>query len=344
MTRILSSDPNQTSPDGRPAHPSQGTSSQLPLEGTAGSSRIGQDSFLFVFAAPALFVVLWSTGFIGAKLGLPYVEPMTFLFVRYLLVIALFVPIALIFRARWPKTPAAWAHILVVGVLLHAGYLGGVFWGISQGVSAGVSAVIVGVQPILTAILAGLFLGERLSRIQWLGLALGFGGVALVVGQKISVGEGTLAGYIACVLALFGITIGTLYQKRFCADMDLRSGSAIQFAAAAAVLGVLALATETMEITWHPDLIIAMSWLVIMLSLGAVSLLLILIRAGAASRVASLFYLVPPCTAVFAYFLFDEQLGLGAFAGMIAAVIGVALVLRGGPSQPRLPEAPAKTS
>ena len=300
--------------------------------------------FVLAYAAPAVFVLLWSTGFIGAKLGLPYVEPMTFLFVRYLFVLALFIPIALIFRAKWPSRPAEWGHIAVVGVLLHAGYLGGVFWGISQGVSAGVSSLIVGVQPILTAAIVGPLLGERVGRVQWLGLVLGLGGVSLVVSQKATLGEGTAAGYVSCVVALIGITIGTLYQKRYCAGMDLRSGSAIQFGSAAAVLGLAAVTTETMVVTWHPDLIIAMAWLVVMLSLGAVSLLMLLIRAGAASRVASLFYLVPPCTAIVAYFLFDERLGPVEITGMAAAVAGVALVLRGGRSakaRTAEPEGPA---
>ena len=277
-------------------------------------------------AMPAVFVFLWSTGFIGAKLGLPSAEPMTFLALRFALVAAAFLAFVLIVRAPWPASWAEAGHIAVVGLLLHGVYLGGVFASIHQGVEAGVSALIVGAQPLLTAIAAGPVLGEKITRRQWLGLALGFLGVTLVVWRKLELGLGTPLGMSLSILALFGITAGALYQKRFCADMPLRSGNAIQFAAAAVATGLLAFALETRVVDWTPEFIFAMAWLVILLSFGAVTLLIILIRRGAASRVASLFYLVPPSTAVLAWLIFDERFGPIALAGMALVVVGVALI------------------
>jgi len=279
---------------------------------------------------PALFVLFWNTGYIGAKLGLPHVEPFTFLAVRFAIVAAILIAAALVLRAPWPRTPIAWARIAISGLLVQATYLGGVFAGIHYGVSAGESALIVSAQPFLTAVAAGPLLGERITRRQWLGFALGVVGVALVVWNKIDFSADHLLGLLFTFIALFGITSGTLYQKRHGADMDLRSGSAIQFAASAVPLGLLALAFETMAITWHADLIFAMSWLVIVNSIITITLLFLLIRRGAASKVASLFYLVPPVVAIIAFALFGEILGPMALAGMVLTVIGVALVTRGG--------------
>ena len=281
---------------------------------------------LWLAITPGVFVFLWSTGFIGAKLGLPSAEPMTFLALRFLLVSGLLLAFVLIVRAPWPRSWAAAGHIAVAGLLLHGVYLGGVFASIDLGVEAGVSALIVGVQPLLTAVAAGPVLGEKVTPRQWLGLGLGFLGVTLVVWQKLALGLGTPLGMALSVLALFGITAGTLYQKRFCSEMPLRSGNAIQFAAAALATGLLALAFETRRIDWTPEFLFAMAWLVIVLSFGAVTLLIILIRRGAASRVASLFYLVPPSTAVLAWLIFDERFGPLALAGMALVVLGVALV------------------
>ncbi len=275
---------------------------------------------------PGVFVFLWSTGFIGAKLGLPSAEPMTFLALRFSLVSACLLAFVLIVRAPWPQSWAAAGHIAIVGLLLHGVYLGGVFASIDLGVEAGVSALIVGVQPLLTAVAAGPVLGERVTPRQWLGLLLGFLGVTLVVWQKLALGLGTPLGMSLSVLALFGITAGTLYQKRFCSEMPLRSGNAIQFAAATLATGLLAFGFESRIIDWTPEFVFAMAWLVIVLSFGAVSLLIILIRRGAASRVASLFYLVPPSTAILAWLIFDERFGPLALAGMALVVLGVALV------------------
>ncbi len=277
---------------------------------------------------PALFVFLWSTGFIGGKLGLPHAEPMTFLAIRFAIVAAGLTLVALVFRASWPRDWRQIAHLAVVGILLHGLYLGGVFAAIHDGVEAGTSALVVGIQPILTAILAGPVLGERVTRRQWLGFLLGLSGVALVVEQKLGLGLGTPFGMGLCVVALFGITLGTLYQKRFCTAMDLRSGNAIQFTAAFLMTTAMAFIFETRVVNWTPEFMIALAWLVIVLSFGAITLLMVLIRQGAASRVASLFFLVPPCTAVFAYFLFGEVLGPLEIGGMAITAVGVLLVNR----------------
>ena len=275
---------------------------------------------------PAVFVLLWSTGFIGAKLGLPYAEPMTFLTVRFAIAAAILLLFVLAVRAPWPKSWAAVGHIAMAGLLLHGGYLGGVFASINLGVEAGVSALIVSVQPLLTAIAAGPLLGERVSGRQWLGLLLGFSGVTLVVWRKLELGIGTPLGMMLSILALIGITAATLYQKRFCSDMPLRSGNVIQFAAAGLATGLLALLLETRRIVWSGEFLFALGWLIVVLSLGAFFLLYILIRRGAASRVASLFYLVPPSTAVIAWLLFGETFGPVALVGMALTVTGVALV------------------
>ena len=277
---------------------------------------------------PWTFVFLWSTGFIGAKLGLPYAPPVTFLLLRFAFVLALMLPIALVARARWPGSPSQVAHIAAVGVLLHGGYLGGVFTAIHSGMSAGLAALIVGLQPVLTAVAVAPILHEHVTARQWLGLALGFGGVALVVAQRATLAGLTPYSGAMIVLALASITAGTVYQKRFCAAFDLRAGSVIQFVAAGAVLAPFALAFEGDPVHWTREFVFAMAWLVLVLSIGAISLLTLLIRRGAATKVASLFYLVPPFTAVIAFLLFDERLGPIGIAGFALAVIGVALVVR----------------
>ena len=273
---------------------------------------------------PFLFVFLWSTGFIGAKFGLPYAEPLTFLLTRYLLVLTLMIPFVLATRAPWPANPRQFVHIGVSGLLVHGVYLGGVFMAIKHGLPAGVTALVVGMQPLLTACGAGLLLGERVSPRQWLGLVLGFVGVSLVVANKL--GNVPLAGMLFPALsALLGITLGTLYQKRFCPKFDLRTGSVIQFLPTAAVTALIASATENMSIEWSPHFIFALLWLVLVLSVGAISLLNLLIRSGSAVNVATLFYLTPPSTAIIAWLLFGETLGALAVAGMVLAVGGVYL-------------------
>ena len=276
---------------------------------------------------PLLFVFLWSTGFIGAKYGLPDAGPLSFLLTRYGAVILLMGALALATRAPWPVGPRQWLHIAVTGLLVHATYLGGVFIAIKHGLPAGVTALVVGLQPLLTATLAGTLLGETVSRRQWGGLALGLAGVGLVVSGKF--GDAALgAMLLPAVVALLGITLGTLYQKRYCAGFDLRTGSVIQFAASAAATAPLCLLTEGYAVDWTGGFVFALGWLVLVLSIGAVSLLNLLIRGGSAVNVASLFYLTPPTTALIAWAVFGETLTSTAIAGMALAVSGVWLVAR----------------
>jgi drug/metabolite transporter (DMT)-like permease len=276
------------------------------------------------FAAPAVFVVLWASGFIGAKLGLPYAEPMTFLTVRMALVVALLGAIALITRPRWPG-PAGAIHSAVVGLLVHGCYLGGVFVAIDRRLPAGLAALVVSLQPVLTSTLANPLLGERVMIRQWLGLGLGIVGVYLVVRGRTG-GVAPPIAWIAATVALIGITVGTLYQKRFGSGIDWRTGFFFQYTAAGLLFGGGALAFESREVQWSADLVIALAWLVIILSFGAIWLLYFLIERRAATRVASLFYLTPPLTALMAYALFDERLSRTALVGMAVCAVGVALV------------------
>ena len=291
------------------------------------TGKTGRQSFLLALA-PGLFVLLWSTGFIGAKLGLPYAEPLSFLLIRFACVIGLLGLLALVLRRPWPHRPTQWLHIAVAGALLHGGYLSGVFLAIHTGMAAGVVALVVGIQPLLTAFLSASMVGERVGGRQWMGLVLGFGGVTLVVWDKLGFGGLSGAGFAFSTLALVSITLGTLYQKRYCAELDLWSGSVIQFIAAALVLLPFALAFETMRIAWSGQFVFALGWLIFVLSLGAISLLHLLIRRGAATRVSALFYLVPPTTALLAFLIFGEKLGLAAVAGMAIAAAGVAIAVR----------------
>jgi drug/metabolite transporter (DMT)-like permease len=275
---------------------------------------------------PALFVLLWATGFIGAKLGLPYAPPLKFLLWRFLIVVVLMGLLAMATRAPWPRGMRI-VHVAVAGILLQAGYLGGVFVGISLGMPAGLASLIVGMQPLLTGV-TGYFTGERVSARQWLGLALGFAGVVLVVSGKVGFTGFGWQAVASTVMALLAITAGTVYQKKFCGGEDLRTQSVLQFIAAGAVLLPFALAFEPRVVVWSAPLILALLWLVFVLSFGATSLLMLLLRRGAATMVSSLMYLVPPVTAIIAYLLFDERLSVTAIAGMAVAVLGVALVVR----------------
>lgn len=281
---------------------------------------------------PFLFVLLWSTGFIGARFGMPYAEPLAFLSIRYVLVITLMSALVFATRAPWPANWRQAAHIAVTGLLLHGFYLGGVFIAIDYGLPAAIAALVVGMQPLLTALGAGWLLGEQVSRRQWAGLAFGFVGVALVVSNKASIGATSTAELAVMispvVVSLIAITIGTLYQKRYCPSFDLRTGSVIQFIPTLLITAVLAYQTETLQVTWSGEFIFALGWLVIVLSLGAITLLNLLIRSGSAVNVASLFYLTPPSTAVMAWLLFDEALTSIALLGMAIAVTGVWLARR----------------
>jgi drug/metabolite transporter (DMT)-like permease len=287
---------------------------------------------VFVQAAPLVFVFIWSTGFIGARYGLPYAEPFTYLALRMVLAASLMAGFAAVRRAGWPTSRRQTGHIAISGLLLHAGYLGGVFFAISRGMPAGISALVVGLQPILTAVIATVLLREHVSARQWLGLALGFAGVAIVVIERMRINEGgntstAFAADIAILIALLSTTAGTIYQKQFNTRMPLASGTAIQYAVTAIAVGLLAIATETMEIDWNIRFVLALSWQVIILSLIAITLLMILIRQNSVSRLSSYLYLVPPLTAIEAYLLFDERLSMAAIGGMALVAVGVALVV-----------------
>ncbi len=286
-----------------------------------------------IAVAPALFVLLWSTGFIGARFGLPYIEPLTFLAVRMAFVVLILGAIALISRTRWPNGSEI-GHSLLAGAMVHGLYLGGVFTAISQGVPAGISALIPCLQPILTSTIANRWMGETVTRMQWLGLVRGLAGVALVLHNREMVAAGSLIGWLASFLSLFGITLGTLYQKRYCGGIDWRAGNLVQYIGAGALFWLGAFGFETRVIQWSGELIFAMTWLVIVLSIGAVGLMYWLIRRSAATGFASLFYLVPAVTALFAYILFGEQLDALSVAGMVVCAVGVFLVNRGAAAAP----------
>jgi len=285
-------------------------------------------SRLAIATAPVLFVLLWSTGFIGARYGLPYIEPLTFLAVRMFFVVVIMAAIAIIGGTK-PPDAGEIEHSLVAGSLVHGLYLGGVFTAISQGVPAGISALIPGLQPILTSTIANRFMGETVTRVQWIGLALGLIGVLLVLHDRDIVLAGSTLGWIASFLSLIGITLGMLYQKRYCGAIDWRSGNLVQYIGAGVLFALGAFAFETREIHWTGELIFALAWLVLVLSIAAVGLMYWLIRRSAATGFASLFYLVPVVTALFAYLLFGERLDAISILGMVICAGGVVLANRG---------------
>ena len=312
----------------REQHPSYAR----PPSGSALTAAPPALSSLQRVGGPTLFVLLWSTGFVGAKYGLPYAEPFTFLGVRLVLAAVLLGAVAVALGSARMPDRSGYGHAVVVGTFLHAGYLGGVFYAISIGVPAGVSAVVVSLQPVLTAVLATRVLSERLVPRQWLGLVLGVAGVALVVGPGIAASAGTeealpVAGLLGCLLSLLSGTVATLYQKRHGGRIPLVWGTAVQYAAASALLLVVAAATETRVIAWTGEFVVALVWLVLVLSIGAVLLLLLLLRRGSAAGVSSLLYLVPPAVAVEAYLLFGERLSPPSLAGVAVTAAGVALVV-----------------
>jgi drug/metabolite transporter (DMT)-like permease len=277
-----------------------------------------------VFAAPGVFVVLWASGFIGAKFGLPYAEPLTFLTLRMALVASLIGIVIVLTCPPWPGR-AGIVHSAITGIFVHGLYLGGVFVSLQHHLPAGLVALVVSLQPILTTTLANRWLGERVVPRQWAGLLLGIAGVALIVQGK-AAGETTAIGWIAAVVALIGMTIGTLYQKHYGGLIDWRPGFLIQYAAAGAMLGIGALLFETRSVTWTAEFVFALAWLVFVLSFGAIWLLYFLIRRQAAARVLSLFYLTTPVTALMAYYAFGERLEPLALFGMAVCVAGVFLV------------------
>lgn len=281
--------------------------------------------------APIIFVLLWSTGFIGAKLGLPHAEPFTFLSLRFLITLAILAPVVLAFSrfAGWPAT----GHSMVTGFLIHGVYLGGVFYAISRGMPAGIAALIVALQPMITALGAWAFLAEKIRTIQVLGLAGGLVGTAIVLSPRLFGGGGAIAGIdtinlIAVLAAVLAISAGTVYQKHFASGLDIRFATFAQYIGSLIPLGLLSLTLETRQIDWTGEFIFALGWLILVLSLGAVGLLMLLIRLNSVSTIASLFYLVPAATAVIAYFLFGETLNAVQLVGMVIVIVSVALATR----------------
>jgi drug/metabolite transporter (DMT)-like permease len=299
---------------------------------------------LLVRSMPAVFVLIWSTGFIVARYGMPHAPPLSFLALRYALSLLAFGVWIALTRPSWPQGRSQWLHLAVTGLLMHAGYLGGVWMAVKWGLGAGLVALVVGLQPLLTAVWtqtrgvstasqptlqAGVHVGVHagITRWQWLGLLLGFAGLVLVVSSKLQLGQASWAPLLLAVCALASITAGTLYQKRWVAPCDVRSANAVQLMAALALTAPLAL-LETEAIVWHPQLIGALAWSVLGLTLGGSSLLYLLIQRGAATTVTSLMYLVPPCTALMAAVLFGEALTPAVLGGLALAAAGVALVSR----------------
>jgi drug/metabolite transporter (DMT)-like permease len=295
----------------------------------------GRSSDAWLRAIPAVFVLIWSTGFIVARYGMPHAPPLSFLSLRYALSIACFLPWVLWARVAWPQSRSQWLHLSVTGILMHAGYLGGVWVAVKAGMGSGLSSLIVGFQPVLTAIwLAYSLRGSDepgVSRRQWLGLLLGFVGLLMVVWRKLTLGTPldhvTSANMAFALAALLSITVGTLYQKRFVQPCDVRSANTVQLCAALVVTLPLAwLETEPMR--WNTELAGAMAWSVLGLTLGGSSLLYMLIQRGAAASVTSLMYLVPPTTAMMAWILFGETITLATLLGTALTALGVSWVVR----------------
>jgi len=271
---------------------------------------------------PHLFVLLWSSGFIGSKLGVPFAEPFTFLTLRYVIVLLILVPIALLTRAPWPRGKAQIMHVAIAGLLIHAVYLSGCVWSLRLGLPSGLLSLTVSMQPLFTAAFAGMVLQERVLPRQWGGLALGFLGTAMVVAHKTGSGL-TFEMMVPALAALAGITVGTLWQKRHCPTFDLRTSTVVQYAASLLVTAVLALTTETRQVQWSGQFVFALLWVALVLSIGAISLLNHLIRSGTAVNVTRLFYTVPAVTALMAWAIFGETLTGLSLIGMGVAVLGV---------------------
>jgi len=279
--------------------------------------------------APAIFVLLWATGFLIAKLGVPYAQPMTILAMRFVLAAVMMASVAIVTGAPWPRSWRRIGHIAMIGILLHAIYLGGCYAAIYGGMPAGMMALIAGFQPIVTATMAGPVLGERTRTVQWAGIAVGFIGLMMVLWDRIVVDFSHPAALLFAIMSLLGITSATIYQKRFCPSFDLRSGTAIQYLAASLIMVPATLILGVGKVDWAPTFIFALAWLVIVLSGVSIALLTWMISRGAASKVASLFYLTPPIAAIGSYFWFGETLSALALGGMAVIVFGLYLLNRG---------------
>ena len=290
----------------------------------------GSRGSLLIASAPALFVLFWASGFPISKFGLEFIEPFTLLALRSAVNVAVVAAIIPFIRISWPRSWADAGHIAVSGLLLQVAYLSCIFIALGEGVAQGMVALIAGMQPLLTAAVVGRLLGEKINTRQWAGFVLGFGGLALVLWERIGIGTGTVLGFAVVALAPILITAGSLYQKRFCADMDLRAGMLIQHTVAGLANFAIALSFESRVVQWGPEVVFVVAWLVVLLSIGATNLYYILLRRGEAARVSSLFYLTPPTAVFLGYVTYGEVFGATALAGFAVAVLGVALVTRRG--------------
>lgn len=310
--------------DRRRAAPAAGPGNPTPQQPAPDTAAIA----LLARLAPGIFVLLWATGFLMAKLGVPYAQPLTILSLRFVLAAAMMLAVALVARAPWPRSWARLGHIAMTGILLHAIYLGGCYVAIYAGMPAGMTALIVGFQPILTAALAGPLLAERMRPLQWVGIGLGFVGLMMVLWERLVIDLSHPLALLMAILSLCGITAATIYQKRFCPSFDLRSGAAIQYVAASLVIVPGAWWLGFGHVNWAPTFLFALAWLVVVLSGVSIALLTWMISRGAASKVASLFYLTPPLAAVGSYYWFGEVLSPLAIAGMVVIVAGLYLLNR----------------
>ena len=293
---------------------------------------------LVLHIAPLLFVCLWSTGFVAAKYSMGNADPFVFLCLRFSITAIVLIPILLIAREALPRSLGDFKHDMVTGVLLHCSYLGFLFWPIKNGVPSGIVAIIIGIQPIVTMVLASLYIGEQLGLRKLIGLLIGFLGITVVIVGKYGASLGLSGGLdtsdlLMCLISLIAIAFGVFYQKKFCDQSRLLPGTLMQYLAGAlATAGFALLFGEAWVIDWTPEFALALIWQVAGLSIGAVLLLMFIIKHGEAGRVSSMFYLVPPLVVIEAHFLFAETLGLVSIAGMVMCVLGVYFVNRSRPA------------
>ena len=280
---------------------------------------------------PWVFVWIWSTGFIAAKYGLPYAEPFTLLSFRFVITLFFLLILIIYKKSPWPETRLDFFHLLIAGVLIHGVYLGGVFQALKWGMPAGLGAMVIGLQPIGMALVAGVLLKEEVSKKQWTGLIMGLVGLYLVLFDSLDLTEQIafdgfpIWAVFAVIISLFAISIGTIYQKRFCSNMNLYSGAWVQYFSASILCILIVLFFENGEVSWSRTFILAMTWQVLGLSIGAILLLMTMIKKDALASVGSYFYLVAPLVAIQAWFLFEETIGLSALAGVVLISFGVAI-------------------
>jgi drug/metabolite transporter (DMT)-like permease len=278
-------------------------------------------------AAPFLFILTWASGFPITRFGLEFTEPFTLLWIRSAIIVMVVGLYALIVRVPWPNGREI-AHIAVVGITLQCLYLGAMFSALGEGISQGVAALVAGMQPLLTAAIVGLTLGEKVTRVQWAGFTLGFAGLFIVLSERLGIGTATSAGFILSGLTPIFITAASLYQKKYCANSDLRIVMIVQQTAAGICNFCIAMAMESGDVAWSAEIVFVWAWLVVILTIGATNLLYLMLRHGEASRVSSLFYLTPPTAVLLGWITYGETMGIVAMGGFLVAVAGVFLVTR----------------